>query len=173
MTIGSCLRRLGSAASESVETFRELLLTLGDVPHDEDEPACVEALVARVTDVEGRLQSMTDSIAAALREDAEQLDTRRCARAVAVCQEICNDVSRMMHGELATARNFIEINTVADERGGAWTRWREVVQHELEQCQSTIDAIAAALLECWREIADRGGGAVSVTATNIGQQVTV
>ena len=44
----------------------------------------------------------------------------------------------------------------------------------IERCAVPMNAVAAAMVECWSELTERlARNSVSVQATNIGQQITV
>jgi hypothetical protein len=141
MTMLNCLARLSTAFHSADETFAELHLVMGDAPPNDAEPAFVDAIRTRALDVRGILQ-----------ETVPLLEHRGdFGSTLATCQERCNDIVRRMHAELATPDNLIEV-VAAGASSGSWQRWSAIVQQALDRCADSVDRIAAALLDCWREV---------------------
>ncbi len=128
--------QLQRALADLDNALAELALLAGDVPED-DEPAIVDALRDRVSDVRGDIADA----ASALRDHD----------GLAMCHERFNVAASRIASELTTRAHIVEIASIAIEREGAWTKWSDAVQQGLDRCTSAHDTVAAALLGCWRE----------------------
>ena len=154
MTIQRACDTLEATLRRFADSVRHLVLTIDDVPEISDEPAVVDALRTAVGDI----QAEADALLARLASDSTKADV---PAALAGSQETCNRIAFAIRRSLVTHANVREIENVARERGGAWTRWSDAVRQSFAECENLVDLTGAALLDCWRELVDRG----AVTAT--------
>jgi len=90
------------------------------------------------------------------------------------CQERYNAMVELFDSRMASYGRLQRLCRFGREKGGAWRDWAAQVRKGLDRCRRPMDDLNRALFNCWQEVADRlGGNAVSVQATNIGQQITV
>ena len=76
--------------------------------------------------------------------------------------------------DLAHYDRIAELLEMGRERERGWREWSGEVKTAIERCAAPMAAVAAAMAECWSELAERlARSSVSVQATNIGQQITV
>ena len=63
---------------------------------------------------------------------------------------------------------------MARDRGKAWMNWMTLVHTIINTLREKMLETWQALCQCWEELAEKlSDGAVSVQATNIGQQITM
>lgn len=144
MTIGSAFAQFRARLQALDDVVRQLALAIDDAPEDADEPAVVESLRGETAEIEGEL-------AAAVRA----AEGARPARAAAECQRRVNRVWHALQRELASHHALAEVERVAAERGGAWSRWSGVVREAVERCQQNVFEAADALAACWGELVER------------------
>jgi len=144
MTIGSAFAHFRLRLQALDDVVRQLALAIDDAPDDADEPAVVESLRGETAEIEGE-------VAAALRAAGDA----RPAHAAAECQRRVNRVWHALQREVASHHALAEVERVAIERGGAWSRWSGVVREVVERCEQNIFEAADALAACWSEIVER------------------
>ena len=164
MTLHASIALFAGTLSRFDETLRELELTLDDGPEVADEPVVLEAMRASIVELHGELHELVQVVDAQSSDDGDAAATRRTGRALAAAQEQTNAMARRLRLSLATHANLVELSAIARARGGAAVRWREAVQQALETSDDALERVSAALVDCWRELADRGG-VVAVSAT--------
>jgi hypothetical protein len=138
MSVRDSAVRLEQSLAELDAALDHVALIAGDLPEPEDEPAVVDALRDRVDGIRGELQESSSAVRAASIVDAHAA---------------FNTAARRIRLELTAPSNAEEIAAVAASRGGAWTRWSDVVRRALDDVGAASDTVAAALLDCWRELA--------------------
>jgi hypothetical protein len=169
----------------SVESLRGELARLRDavsalhVTVAEDKPVRGAAvLVDQLDNVVTELSSTVDEAdarAAQARQGSQSDGALETAR-VALCEvhALLNRFTALYAGELATHDHIAQLLEMGRERGRQWREWSWVVKIAIERCATPMQGAASAMLECWRELAERlARSSVSVQATNIGQQITM
>ncbi|MFN0101394.1 MAG: hypothetical protein ACKV2U_04805 [Bryobacteraceae bacterium] len=145
----------------------------------EDKPArgaavLVDRLDNLVTDLSGTLEEADARAAHAVQGsglngplDAVRIALRRI-------HELLNGFTALYTGDLASHDRISRLLEMGRERGREWREWSQEVKTAIERCAPPMKAAAAAILECWSELAERlARNSVSVQATNIGQQITL
>ena len=169
----------------TLESLRRELALLRDavsalhVTATEDKPArgaavLVDQLENLVTDMSSILEEAIARAEGALQcgQTNGPLDGVRTA--LRDIHELLNRFTGLYVGELATHDHIAQLLEMGRERGREWRGWGQVVKTAIERCVPPMQAAAAAILECWSELAERlARSSVSVQATNIGQQITV
>jgi hypothetical protein len=90
------------------------------------------------------------------------------------CHQRAHRVSRHFHFELAPFDRVCELVELGRSRKGEWLGWAESVRDTLGGCRGPLQELNESLSICWWELSDRiGMNSVSVSSTNIGQQIAV
>jgi len=90
------------------------------------------------------------------------------------CQRSFSALVRTLSTDLLAYAPMGELIGVSQERDTEWQVWTDGVINAIDRCQQPVYDVEQALLQCWQELLERVGmTAVSVTATNIGQQIQV
>lgn len=163
MTIESALNRLRDRLHDHREALAALCTTV-----DEDRPRRTDVAVAAhladaVLAARGALEEMTDSLA---RSPAAPVS------ALTGCHLAFLHYEEIYARDVASFERVEHLCSVARERGREWAGWVSVVREEFEQCTVSAGETAAALLDCWTEVAECRGG-VSLHNLSIGQQISV
>ncbi|TMD14125.1 MAG: hypothetical protein E6J00_06180 [Chloroflexi bacterium] len=95
-------------------------------------------------------------------------------RSLMTCQRSFSALVRTLSTDLLAYAPMGELIGVSQERDTEWQVWTDGVINAIDRCQQPVYDVEQALLQCWQELLERVGmTAVSVTATNIGQQIQV
>jgi hypothetical protein len=88
--------------------------------------------------------------------------------------ELVNGFTAKYAGELATHDHIGQLLEMGRERGREWREWTQEVKTAIERCATPLKTLAAAVVVCWSDLAERlARSSVSVQATNIGQQIAL
>jgi hypothetical protein len=169
----------------TLESLRRELARLHDVVSAlrvtvmEDRPArgsvvLVDQLDNLVTELFSSLEEADARIAQALQnvQPNGPLDNVRVS--LRDVHELINGFTAKYAGELATHERIAQLLEMGRERGREWREWSQEVKTAVERCVTPLKALAAALVVCWSDLADRlARSSVSVQATNIGQQIAL
>ena len=143
MTIGTAFAHFRARLQALDDVVRQLALAIDDAPADADEPAVVESLRSETAEIEGE-------VSAAVRDAG----ATRPVRAAVDCQRHINRVWHALQREVASHHALAEVERVAAERGGAWSRWCGVVREAVERCEQNVFEAADALAACWGELVE-------------------
>jgi hypothetical protein len=145
----------------------------------EDRPArgsvvLVDQLDNLITDLSSALEE-ADALAAQALQGAQPNGTLENVRtALRDMHALINRCAASFIGDLASHDRLAQLLEMGDERGRGWWQWSQEVKTAIERCGAPLHAVAAALADCWSELAERlARNSVSVQATNIGQQITL
>jgi hypothetical protein len=169
MTVQSAIDLLRASLATLLETVHELALAVDDVPAGPSEPAILDAMRNWLADVEGDLQEAFEQATSFTSDDS--FDVRGSGRRLATCHVHFNAALRRFRSGLGSPASAAELQQVAAERAGSWRPWSRVVQQAVERCELRALDAGDALLACWRETTDHAVAAVSLTTTNIGQNI--
>lgn len=165
------------------KTFRELMLNLRGLGErvqelgitvNQDRPksndaALVDDFEYAVFDVTGWLNEALGAAVEAHRAVEEQVDLSRARRALAACQEKFRRVEDTFSTNLFAYERVKDLTRFGRERRGEWPAWAAMVRVGIEHCRKPAGQVRDSIIECWQEMAERGGPSISVHATNIGQ----
>lgn len=151
----------------------EFRTTVLDKPMDGDV-VLVDLLSDAADDLLGWIEEAAEVCALARQALAYPTDLDRARRALITCQKKFNLSVYRYSSDLMIYERMAELNSLGEERQGEWMVWANNVKGALELCRQPFYESNEALFFCWQELAERiGMNAVSVQATNIGQQIKV
>jgi hypothetical protein len=170
---------LEKAFNELCDGFRKLKdglaalqLTLREDLPREGSVLLVDHLADAVDDCLGWLD---ESFAAALEGCGvvgQTLNLDRARRSLTSCQRQFQFLEQRFRADLNSYERVQELTSFGRRRRGEWLAWAKSVRQGLEECGQSTEAVSAALITCWQEIAERAAmTSVSVHTTNIGQQI--
>jgi hypothetical protein len=141
----------------------------------ETKPDEEHTLAGRHTD------AVTDLIAEVERAQNEmkalsegQPNIADAGRILTFCQERFHRIASVIFADLLSYQSIRKLRRFGRERPGAWHDWTEHLQKALHRCRGPMDDLSRALLDCWKEIADRAGmNTVSVQNNCVGQRIEV
>src|SRR5262249_54088120 len=82
-------------------------------------------------------------------------------------------LQQTFHSGIASYPQLADLMKLGSSRGREWRAWSNSISQALDQTAHTIGEVHRALLETWREFAERlSVSAVTVQTTNIGQQIS-
>jgi len=126
-------------------------------------------------DVLGWLAEARAAASAALQSfETDSTDLHLLRRSLWQCQQRAHRIGRHFHFELAPFDRVCELMDLGRSRKGEWLGWAESVRDALGGCRAPLQDLNENLSVCWWELSDRiGMNSVSVSSTNIGQQIAV
>jgi hypothetical protein len=174
MSLETTLASLRAAIARLQESLSALRVTV-----IEDRPArgsvvLVDQLDTIITDMSSELEEADAHI-------VQALQSAQPNGPLEVVQSVLRDVNHLFNrfaasysGDLASHHRLAELLEMGHERRRGWLEWSREVKTGIERCGPPMGNVAAAMVECWSELAERlARNSVSVQATNIGQQITV
>jgi hypothetical protein len=137
----------------------------------EDRPANEEQMIAdSVGDTVTEARGWLEGASGALMDVRQRSDAIRL-RHMAVCSEQFDHLERTFWSELCAYERMDAVVTLGHERH-TWAGWSAEVRRSIVDCAGLLHEARSALLACWESLAlSSATPAVSVNATNIGQQV--
>ncbi len=171
---------LESAVADLVASLERMQATLRDlqVTALEDRPLSGEALPVErlgdaVADALGWTGEAIGSARRVARAAAYPVQVERAAASLVECQAGFLRGQRSFFDDAASSRRVAELATMADERDREWRGWTWTVDEGLDRSRAAFHECAEALLDCWREVAERlGAASITLTSTNFGNRVT-
>jgi hypothetical protein len=145
----------------------------------EDRPArgavvLVDRLDNLVTDLSSALEEADARAVHAMQISQPNGPLENVRAALRDIHELFNRVTAWYAGDLAAHDHIARLLAMGRERGREWREWSQEVKTAIERCAPPMKAVAAAIVNCWSELAERlARNSVSVQATNIGQQITM
>jgi hypothetical protein len=102
------------------------------------------------------------------------VDIDRARHALTGCQEKFQRVEQAFSAKLVSYESMKDLTRFGRERRGEWRSWVAAVKQGIERCRPPLQGAAEALVDCWKEIAERVGmTSVSVCTTSIGQNIAI
>jgi len=170
MALESTFRALSIQIRKLCDILNAVQLTAGDRPVRRGA-ALADELENAGLDLLGRLEE-AGAAARAARAAVAAMDLERARRSLAKCQEIFHGVEQQFGNELASFDRLSGLMALGVERGGEWKAWAGSMNAAIGEVRAPLGDVSLALTSCWQELAERLGMTnVSVTATNIGQQI--
>lgn len=171
MALEATFRTLSVQIRKLCDILNAVQLTAGDRPLRRGA-ALADELENTVLDMLGSLEEASAASRTAEKAVAA-MDLARARRALAQCQDIFHGIARQFANDLVSYEKLRSLSTLGSERGGEWKAWAGSMQDAIAECREPIEQTTKSLAACWQELAERLGMTnVSVTATNIGQQIT-
>ena len=141
----------------------------------QDEVLLVERLANTVDDLIGWLdEAVRRSGRRRKGPSRHPLDSYRAREALALANDRFIRLEYKFYSEGVSYEEINELSEGSGSGAGAeWLGWTRSVIQALDQCRAPVRALDEALLQGWRELAERlGTSTVSVQTTNIGQQIS-
>jgi len=168
----------------TVTTLRDELGRLRDAVEALHTTIAQDAPTADAAEPVGRLDMLVIEMSALLDEaigvaadhgwhDAVDgtLDPER--RGLRAIHDLLNAFTERYTTRLAAPDEVLRLFQMAHERRQGWWQWCQAVKAGIDACAWPLVGTASALSACWSELADRlARHSVSVSATNIGQQIS-
>lgn|SRR5262245_11895369 len=145
----------------------------------EDRPArgsvvLVDHLDNLVTELVSTLEEADARAGQALQGSQPNGTLEQVRAAVRDIHQLINGFTAKYAGELATHDRIAQLLEMGRERGREWRAWSGEVKTAIERCAAPLATLAAALVDCWNDLAERlARNSVSVQATNIGQHIAL
>ena len=99
-------------------------------------------------------------------------DVGTSGRALLECQRRVNEIVSKFWTEAGSYRPIADLIGLGEERSTEWREWTYGVLNALDRWHEPMYHVSEAVLHCWQELLERiGTTSISVTATNIGQQI--
>jgi hypothetical protein len=173
MAIEAAFQHLEATLIAARETFASLRLTVVEDKPLRDEVVLVERLADLIDDLIGWLDEAVAAGADGRAAVCHPLDGYRAREALARANDRFIRLEYKFFAEGVSHEEVSELTQFGRRRGREWLGWARTVVQALEQCRPSVRELDEALLQCWRELAERlGASTVSVQTTNIGQQIT-
>jgi hypothetical protein len=155
------------------EALTSLRLTAVEDRPLRDEVLLVERLANAVDDLIGWREEAADAAADGQKAVRHPLDGYGAREKLALAHDGFIRLKYTFFSEGVSYEEINELTRFGQRRGREWLGWTRSVVQALDQCRTPIRELDEALLQCWRELAERlGTSAVSVQTTNIGQQIS-
>ena len=154
MALEASFRELDGRLQAAREAFTDLRVAVVEDGPQRGAPMLVDRLGDAATDLLGWLQEAAAAGAAGLRQAGRPRDLAAAQAALLDCHERVQQVAQRFAADLLNCERAAEIHDLGRERGRAWKLWATSVQTSLDRCQAGLLAAGAALLDCWREIAE-------------------
>ena len=169
MTLGTAFQELAAKWQRLAEELEQGLLWQVTETKPAEEHALATHYVDGATDL---VAAAREGLAAARAAVEGVVSLGQVGQAQLRCQERYNALGDLFHSRLASCARLRRLRRFGREKGGAWRDWAAHVGRALGRCRRPLDELNRALFGCWQEVTDRLGlTAVSVQATNIGQQL--
>ena len=125
-------------------------------------------------DMKGSIEAALTAAAEAQTAAADAATVAAAGRQLMTCQRAFNALTRTAYNDLLAYAPVSELIDASQEHSPEWQVWTDGVMNAIDRCQQPMYDVEQALLLSWQEILERiGTTAISVQATNIGQQITV
>jgi hypothetical protein len=173
MALETTFRDLSVALHKLHDALNALHVTVGDKPPN-DEAALADGFENAVLDLMGMLHEARKSALRARRAVGQPTDLDRARRALTRCQARFHRIEQQFASDLVSYERLSELARLGRTRQHEWIPWAHSTKQGIEQCREPLTQVSKALAACWQELAERLGMTnISVTATNVGQQITL
>jgi hypothetical protein len=171
MALQSAFQDLCLQLQQLCEALRGLRSIVGDKPLKGDV-----ALVDRYSDGADDMLGWTKDALAAANKGARAVDSpidlERARGELIAVQELYNTIAEYLNFQLLQGDSREELASLGRERQGEWRAWANTVEQMLDRLQRPLHGVNRALLQSWREMAERAGTtSVSVKTTTVGQNI--
>src|SRR5262249_31572181 len=174
MGLEGTLATLRATVTQLHEDVSRLRDTVTEDQPSTDAVKLVDDIETVVTDLIGALEEAQAHIVHALQVELPKGSLEQVRAMMRRIHELLNGFTATYIERLAAHTQIRQLLVMGRERGPRWLAWSREVKTAVERCAPPLTAAADAIVDCWSELAERTTrGAVSVQATNIGQQITV
>jgi hypothetical protein len=171
MTLDKTFRELVAHLHQTLEAVRAVRLTVS-----EDRPgenAILDEFEAACEETTGWVEESLHFGQEASGAVSVTNDLQRTRRSLAHCHSAFAHAQQRFAKVFQAYDSLRSLDEFASEHGKAWPGWFQSVQQGVQRCAEPMYETASAIAQCWEELSERLGSAgVTVTATNIGQQVS-
>jgi hypothetical protein len=174
MGLESSFRNFSSELRKLLEALQELRLTVVEDRPSRNDAVVVDNVEYAMEDMLGWVQESCEAAAVAQQAVGHPADLDRARQALAMCQEKFQRVEQAFSTKLVSYESIKNLTRFGCERKGEWRLWVAAVKQGIERCRLPLQVAAAALVECWKELAERAGmTSISIRTTSIGQKIAV
>lgn len=146
---------LATRLQAAQEAFSNLRVAVVEDGPSEGAPLLLDQLGDAVTDLLGWLEEAAEAAGEGVRQVRRPRDLERAQAALLTCHERWQKTQERLAADLLCCARIVEIHDLGRERGRAWRQWSTSVLAALDQGQDCLLHAGGALLDCWREIAER------------------
>jgi hypothetical protein len=139
----------------------------------EQAPLPVQQLADKVSELEGAVEEARHAASNAERAGRHPRNLEEAQLALIVIQRCLNKVLKTFLFEVAAYDTIQILVRMGRRQGGKWPQWISLLKTVIEGCSSPLHGSVHAVSVCWEELAEKlSAKAISLQATNIGQQIT-
>lgn len=155
MALEARFGELATRLQDAQEAFTGLRVAVVEDGPSEGAPILLDQLGDAVTDLLGWLEEAAAAAREGMHHVRRPRDLDRAQAALLACQEHWQQAQERLAAGLLGTAHVIEIHDLGRERGRAWRQWSASVLDALDQGQGCLLHTGGALLDCWREVAER------------------
>jgi hypothetical protein len=164
MTLPPALDRLWGAVHQLRDEVQALQLhALEDRPAGEPSKLIDDVGTASLT-LAGWVEEALARAAEAVAAGGYPADLARLAQALGACGDATERAAKQLTDELVSTRRLGELRALARSGGRERRTWVAAIEQALDRVNPSAWAVAFALTESWRELAERAPGGASATA---------
>jgi hypothetical protein len=174
MSLEATLESLRRELARLQEVVSALRVTVMEDRPSRGSVVLVDQLDNLVTELFSTLEEADARAGQALQNSQPNGTLDEVRAAVRDIHDLINGFTAKYAGELATHDRLAQLLEMGRERGREWRAWTREVKTAIERCAAPLATLAAALVDCWNDLAERlARHSVSVQATNIGQHIAL
>jgi hypothetical protein len=139
----------------------------------EQAPLPVQQLADKVSELEGAVEEARHAASSAGKASRHPGNLEEAQLALIVVQRCLNKFLKTFLFEVAAYDTIQILVRMGHRQGGKWPQWISLLKTVIEGCCEPLHGSVHAVAVCWEELAEKQSAkAISVRATNIGQQIT-
>lgn len=166
MTLPAAVNRLWGAVHELRDDVQALRLhAVEDHPERpiEEQSKLVENIESASLTLAGWVEEVLDAAAQAVAASGYPSDPARLRHALGACAEGAERVATQLTDELICSRRLDELSAFARD-GREQRAWVAAIKDALDRVNPSAWAVPFALIDCWRELAERAPDGSTPTA---------
>ena len=141
---------------------------------EERPPSPAETLAENALVLQGDLQTALIALEKIFPAIRPPRNLQRAQSGLSEFHQFLNEALIRFRTEVAEPNGLGILSAMARDRGEAWLNWMTLIHTIINTLREKMLETWQALCQCWEELAEKlSDGAVSVQATNIGQQITM
>jgi hypothetical protein len=154
MGLEAAFQRLQVELTQLREALSELRVTvMEDCPLD-SEVALVDHFADSVTDLLGLVEEALEAIGSAALVQGPSGRAGATRAALLLTHRRMHRLLQDYRNKLAAYDHIYSLGQLGRERGGEWRSWCNVVKEAIERCATPLDAVHAAIRDCWEQGTD-------------------